>query len=81
MLATGNAAKLGLRDGKFLEESDIEYHLGKQVSSINREEKKVVLSDGSSVSYDKLLLATGGRARVTKNEGSDLKGIHYLRTG
>lgn len=41
--------------------------------------KTIKLSDGSTVTYDKLLLATGGTARKPKVPGIDLKGVHVLR--
>ena len=41
--------------------------------------KTVALSDGRTLSYDKLLLATGTRVRKLKCPGADLPGIHYLR--
>ena len=34
---------------------------------------------GEPVSYDKLLIATGGRERRVHAPGSDLDGIYYLR--
>ena len=40
----------------------------------------VTLSTGDSIQYDKLLIATGSRARRLSIPGSDLAGIHYLRT-
>lgn len=41
-------------------ENKIELHLGKVASQILPQEKKVRLSDGSELGYDKLILATGG---------------------
>ena len=81
VLATGDANKLSLRGSDFLDSHDIEYQLGYDVKSISRDEKVVVLADGSKIPYDKLLLATGGRARKTTNPGSNLKGVHLLRSG
>ena len=37
-------------------------------------------SDGRTLPYDKLLLATGTRVRQIKCPGADLAGIHYLRS-
>lgn len=69
-----------LRPAKFYEDKDIDLRLGLRATSIDRQEKTVALNDGGSVKYDKLLLATGSRARQLNIEGSDLAGIHYLRT-
>jgi 3-phenylpropionate/trans-cinnamate dioxygenase ferredoxin reductase subunit len=38
------------------------------------------LPDGTTVSYDKLLLATGSASRHIPIPGSDAAGVHYLRT-
>lgn len=42
--------------------------------------RKVVLSDGKELGYDRLLLATGARAKIVKIPGSDKKGVFTLRT-
>ena len=51
-----------------------------QVSRIDRPAKTVVLSDGSVLAYDKLILCTGGRARRVALPGSDQVHLHTLRT-
>jgi len=38
------------------------------------------LTDGSEISYEKLLIATGTATRKTKVPGADKKGVHYLRS-
>ena len=38
------------------------------------------LPDGSTISYDKLALATGSRSRRLDIPGSDAEGVHYVRT-
>ena len=80
VLATGNAAKLTIRESDFLDAYGINYRLGYEVASIDRQTKKVKLSDGAEISYDKLLLATGGRARVPATPGIGLKNVHVLRS-
>ena len=81
VLAVGDANKLSLRNSDFFDSADIEYHLGYKVDSIDRDSKSVRLENGDRVSYDKLLLATGGRARQVRNPGFESKGLHLLRTG
>jgi 3-phenylpropionate/trans-cinnamate dioxygenase ferredoxin reductase subunit len=42
--------------------------------------KSVTLANGETISYDKLLLTTGGRVRTLPLPGDNLNGVHYLRT-
>lgn len=53
---------------------------GCSVVSIDPIAKAVRLADGEIVGYTRLLLATGGRARKLTVPGSQLAGVHYLRT-
>jgi 3-phenylpropionate/trans-cinnamate dioxygenase ferredoxin reductase subunit len=52
---------------------------GTRVESIDPAGHTVKVPDGSSVRYDKLLLATGSRPRVISLPGADASGVHYLR--
>jgi 3-phenylpropionate/trans-cinnamate dioxygenase ferredoxin reductase subunit len=61
-------------------EQQIELRLGVRATSINPSERSVELENGERVGYDKLLLTTGGHVRKVSVSGSELEGIHYLRT-
>jgi 3-phenylpropionate/trans-cinnamate dioxygenase ferredoxin reductase subunit len=52
-----------------------EHRPGLRAERIDRADKKLELSNGSQLGYDKLVLATGGRVRRL-----DRPGAHYLRT-
>jgi 3-phenylpropionate/trans-cinnamate dioxygenase ferredoxin reductase component len=69
-----------VRPAKFYEDQDIALHTGTRVDSIDSSAKSVTTSSGDSYEYDKLLIATGSRPRILTIPGSDLPGIHYLRT-
>ena len=69
-----------LRPQKFYEDKDVTLKLGVTATAIDRGAKTVALDNGESVSYDKLIISTGSRPRILNIEGSDLPGIHYLRT-
>lgn len=69
-----------IRPRDYYDEQGIELRLGVGASAIDPEAKTVSLADGSTISYDKLLLATGGRVRKLPIPGSELAGTHYLRT-
>ena len=58
----------------------MELRLGHRVESIDPKSKSVVLGQEESLAYDDLILATGAPARRLSCAGSDLQGIHYLRT-
>ncbi|WP_306396034.1 NAD(P)/FAD-dependent oxidoreductase [Telluria beijingensis] len=47
---------------------------------IDRGARAVVLDDGSAIPYDKLILATGGHARLPQLPGIDAACVHTLRT-
>ena len=71
--------RVHLRPADFYDSSDVELRLGTRVTAIDRDKRTVSLDGGESVGYDKLVLATGARARELPVPGADLKGITYLR--
>lgn len=56
------------------------FYLADMASRIDVAERRVVLRSGTSMAYDKLLLATGGEARRLALAGADSANVHYLRT-
>ena len=71
---------LALRPLEFYAEHGIDLRLGVEATRIDPTHQSVSLSDGSTVSYDHLILATGARARLLDVPGADLVGVHVLRT-
>ena len=69
-----------LRPEKFYADKDITLRTGVTVTGIDTQAHTVTTDDGGTIAYEKLLLATGGRPRILNVPGSDLAGIHYLRT-
>ena len=65
-------------EGSF-DELGIELRTGVAATAIDRAARTVVLSDGGSIAYRKLLIATGGRVRRLPVGGAELDGVHYLR--
>ncbi|OBA79061.1 pyridine nucleotide-disulfide oxidoreductase [Mycobacterium sp. 1164966.3] len=61
-------------------EHDVDLRLGVRVSSLDPAAHTVGLPDGTTLGYDKLLLATGSASRHAPIPGSDAAGVHYLRT-
>ncbi|HUI21998.1 MAG TPA: FAD-dependent oxidoreductase [Methylocella sp.] len=62
------------------EKARVEMRLGERVEEINRQAKRILLNDGATFGYDKLIIATGGRARELPVPGAKLRNILYLRT-
>ena len=59
------------------EAGNVDIHLSRTVKSVDVKKKTVVDDHGTTYSYDKLLLATGGRVRQLPYE---VEGIIYFRT-
>ncbi|ANG65080.1 hypothetical protein A8C75_03260 [Marinobacterium aestuarii] len=58
----------------------IELKLGTRVTGLDPKSHSIRFSDATRLDYDKLVLATGGRARQVALPGIELDGIHVLRT-
>ena len=72
--------KINCRTEEFWKENNVEALMGKKATALNLTEKTVQLESGEKVSYEKLLLATGGKPFVPKTEGSDKDGVFTFTT-
>lgn len=72
--------KVYVRSEKFYADKNIDLRLNTRVNAIDAEGHTVTTAAGDTIAYDKLMIATGSRPRILNIEGSDLGGIHYLRT-
>lgn len=61
-------------------DNNVDLRLGVRATGIDRAGHTVQLADGTTVAYDKLLLATGSRSRRPPIPGSDATGVYYLRS-
>ena len=68
-----------LSDRGFYDEQNIELRLGVRVTAIDRAGQLLKLDDGAQLAYDRLVIATGSRARRLALPGFDLAGVCYLR--
>jgi len=68
------------RPDEWWEEQGIELQTRVTVTSLDAVARTAGLSDGRELSFDTVLLATGSDVRRLPIEGSELEGIHYLRT-
>ena len=69
-----------LKPLEFYSRNGADLTLGCRVERIDRATRTITTSHGVSIPYGKLVLATGARARRLTLPGSELGGIHYLRT-
>jgi len=69
-----------LRGDDFYKESGIDLRLNTEVGKIDAKGNAVTLKDGSSVPYDRLLLATGAEPVRLQIPGADLPHVHTLRS-
>jgi len=80
LLGETNRERLLLRPLAFYERQSIRLILGERVIGIERAPRRVLLSSGSRLEYEHLVLATGARNRILAVPGADLDGVLYLRT-
>jgi NADPH-dependent 2,4-dienoyl-CoA reductase/sulfur reductase-like enzyme/nitrite reductase/ring-hydroxylating ferredoxin subunit len=76
----GKIDGLYLRDNAHFTSADIEVKLGSKVEDIDTSAKVVRMSSNEEIKYDKVLVASGGRARELFIPGSDAKNVFLLRT-
>jgi len=69
-----------VRPKGFYEKLKCRVLLDKEVTALELDKGRVVLSSGDRVSYDRLLLATGASAHVPEIPGTELDGVSCLRT-
>lgn len=77
----GNDAResFDVHDRDWYADNHVELLLGTAASAIDTAAHTVTLTDGRSIGYDKLLLATGSRPRMLHLAGSGASGVHTLR--
>jgi 3-phenylpropionate/trans-cinnamate dioxygenase ferredoxin reductase component len=61
-------------------EHQVDLRLNTAVTGVDRSAHELLVGDGSRLRYDKLLLTTGATPRRLAVPGSDLAGLHYLRS-
>lgn len=69
-----------LRAEKFYQDHKISLRIAERITDINPDSNTVTSDKGEIIAYQDLILATGSRPRKLNISGSELQGIHYLRT-
>ena len=74
-----SAGRLELKGAHFYGQHNVDLRLGTRVTRLDPRERKVELSGGASFAYDRLLIATGARARRIAMPGAGLQGVCAIR--
>ena len=69
-----------VRPEAWYDEHEVERIVGPSVLTVDQDNHTVTLDSGQTISYQKVLIATGGRNRTLSIPGSQLPGVHQLRT-
>ncbi len=72
-------AALALRPAAFYAERGITLRLGETVAALELAGRRVLLESGEAIGFDRLVLATGARARRLAVAGAELDGVVSLR--
>jgi 3-phenylpropionate/trans-cinnamate dioxygenase ferredoxin reductase subunit len=78
----GNAERSSVfvKPAEWYAENNVDLRLGVAATGFDAAAQTVTLENGETLPYDALLLATGSSPRWLSIPGSDLDGVHYLRT-
>jgi 3-phenylpropionate/trans-cinnamate dioxygenase ferredoxin reductase subunit len=72
--------KVYVHPAGFYDENQIELRTGETVVSVDAGRRNLAFAHGERLYFDRLLLATGAKPRRLSIPGSQLEGIHYLRS-
>lgn len=72
--------RIMIRPATFWGERAIDMMLGKRVETVDPSAHAVTMSDGTVITYGSMIWATGGTPRQLPVEGSNLPGMHVVRT-
>jgi len=71
--------RLFVKPRAFYDDAGIDLRLGVRALRIDRDARRVELSEGGAVEYDALALLTGARVRPLDCPGAGMPGVHYVR--
>ncbi len=76
-----NIEDIVINSRQWYEDNHITLHAGptKAIVSIERGHRQVIAQDGTTASYDRLLIATGSKAVIPDVTGNDLEGVISFR--
>jgi len=71
---------VSMQPDTFYKEKNIDLRLGTEVAALDPAARKVMLADGKSLDYDRLLLATGAEPVRLQIPGAGQPNVHVLRS-
>src|SRR2546425_13049626 len=72
-----NLRQITLQDDGYFKANNVETIIGTGASGLDARHKTITLDDGRTVSYDRLLIATGPTSRVPPVQGIDQADVCY----
>ncbi|MGN9890272.1 NAD(P)/FAD-dependent oxidoreductase [Micromonospora sp. L31] len=80
LLRTSERDSVYVHDAGWYADHDVDLRTDTRVTALDRRSRQVTVADGQRFPYDRLLLATGSRARTLPIPGAHLDGVLRLRT-
>jgi len=80
ILSELDPADFYIKPPEWYKENNIRLTLGVRVKEIKKDTKELVLENGETRKFDKLILATGARAYLAPFKGSNQEGVFVIRT-
>lgn len=75
-----NEAGILINPAEWYRENGVDVRLRTSVDKLDLSRNRAFTSDGTELTYEKLLIATGARSRKLDLAGADLDGVFYLRS-
>lgn len=80
LAGSSGADDILLQERGWYDENRVALRLGTRATAVDPKAHQVTLEGGETLTYDKLVLATGSTARTLGLPGADAEGVHTLRT-
>jgi len=73
-------ASVRINPQDFYRQHGIEVRLDSEITGVDPERKRILLRSGGAFAFDRLIVATGARARTLEVPGAALRNVYYLRS-
>lgn len=80
LAGTDERASIEVVDASWYRDHEVDLQTGTRVTAVDRAASEVRTESGTTINYDRLLLATGSTPRRLPIAGADLPGVRVLRT-